>query len=137
MKRTLTTFMLAVGMVGVFVATPLSAQSHTGVAEIPFSFVMSGKTLPAGKYNISQFSGNSSLFTVQNADGRALFEDFGARHTGHPNNPSITFKKVEGQWVMYEIAPPNSQTAYSLGEKALAKNRKLELATMVSSIKLR
>lgn len=136
MKRTFTSLMLAVGMVSLFVSTPVFAQTNPAVAQIPFSFEASGKTLPAGQYNVSQFDSNSAVFTVQNVHGQAVFATLGKRQTGYPDHPSMTFMRSGGQWMLVKITPPNSLTAYSLGPDAIEHNKKLELATMVS-IKLK
>ncbi len=41
---------LAVSFFGVLMAMPLAAQSFTLRANIPFQFVVEGKTMPAGTY---------------------------------------------------------------------------------------
>jgi len=131
MKRTLTTLMLAFGLGSLFLAAPASAQYHPAQADVPFAFVVSGKTVPAGRYTISQFSASTPVFTLQN-EQESLFALLGTRGQGDPSHPSITFKQVGSQWMLIRITPPGSQVAYSVPRSIYEKNPHMKMATMVS-----
>jgi len=131
MKRTLTALMLAFGLGSLFIATPASAQYNPAVADVPFPFVATGKTMPAGKYNVSQLSGNSPLFTLRSENGTVMTQ-LGSREQGNPTHPSLTFARAGSDWVLVKITPPDSQAAYSLGHNPVEKNTHLRMAAMVS-----
>jgi len=52
-----------------FAATVAEAQSRTAV-EVPFNFLISDRTFPAGQYFVSSSSG---LLTVQDSEGKPVF----------------------------------------------------------------
>ncbi len=129
MKRTLTTLMLAFGLVSMFSATPASAQNHPANATIPFAFVVGHKTLPAGTYNVSEFSTNAALFVIRG-------DDTAVTQLSVPNDcrdctPTLTFARHGNDWVLVKVMPPDGQTSYSLPSYA-NKNVKMRLAAMVS-----
>ncbi len=132
MKRALTTLLMVFGLGSLFVATPLSAQDHPSLAVVPFPFVVSGKTLPAGSYRISQLSGNSSVFSLQSYNQGAFVASLGTREDGNPQHPSITFARYGSDWMLVKITPPDSLIAYSIGQNAKAKNTKLRMSAMVA-----
>jgi len=131
MKRFLTTLLFTFGFGSLFLTTPASAQYHRAQADVPFAFVVSGKTVPAGRYTISQLSSSTPVFTLQN-EQESLFAQLGARETGDPAHPSVTFKRVGSRWMLIRITPPGSQSAYSLPSSVYEKNPHMKMATMVS-----
>lgn len=133
MKRMLISILMAVGITGPFVAH-LAAQNTTAVAEIPFAFVVSQQTMPAGKYDISQMNGARNLFGLRDNHGHAIFVQLGANETGNPQNPSLTFACYGKECVLAKITPPDSLTAYSLSQKSIEKNvpHTLGMASLIS-----
>jgi hypothetical protein len=132
MKRLLKTLMITTfGLGSLFIPAPASAQSQSAVAEIPFSFSISGKTMPAGKYNISPLTASAGLFTVR-TDKSAAMVELGAHVKGNPAHPSVTFARVAGEWVLVKITPPDSPTAYSLVHDPVVHNAHLRMAALVS-----
>jgi hypothetical protein len=131
MKRTLTALLMTFGLGSMFVATPISAQNNPATADVPFSFVASGKTLPAGKYNISQTRSGSATFRLEDEKGEAIMTQLGVREDGNPSHPSVTFLRSGGEWVLVKVTPPNSSAAYSVGNSQY-KSQNMHLAAMVS-----
>jgi hypothetical protein len=131
MKSTFTALAMTFGLGSMFVATPMSAQSNPAVADVPFSFVASGKTLPAGKYNISQIRSGSATFRFQDEKGEAMLTQLGAREDGDASHPGVTFLRTGGEWVLVKVTPPDSSTAYSVGTNQY-KSQNMHLAAMVS-----
>jgi hypothetical protein len=133
MKRIITTFLMAVGITGPFVAH-LVAQSGTAVADIPFAFVVSHQTMPAGKYTVTRVSPAAPIFALQNGQGSSIMASFSDNETGKPANPSLTFSCYGKECVLAKITPPGSEIAYSLSPAAVEKNlpHKLGMAALVS-----
>jgi hypothetical protein len=133
MKRIITTFLMAVGITGPFVAHVI-AQSGTAVADIPFAFVVSHKTMPAGKYTVTRVTPIAPVFALRNDSGAAIMASFSDNETGKPANPSLTFSCYGKECVLAKITPPGSETAYSLSPAAVEKSlsHKLGMAALVS-----
>lgn len=120
MKRILVSILMAVGTTGPFVAH-LAAQNANAVAEIPFAFVVSGQTLPAGKYSVSQVTAAGSTFGLRDNSGHAAMVQLGVNETGKPSNPSLTFACYGKDCVLAKVTPPNSLTAYALPTNYIEK----------------
>ncbi len=133
MKRIITTFLVAVGITGPFVAH-LVAQSNSAVADIPFAFVVSHQTMPAGKYTVERISPISPVFALRDGRGSSVMASFSDNETGKPENPSLTFSCYGKECVLAKITPPASETAYSLSPAAVEKSlsHKLGMAALVS-----
>ena len=133
MKRILTSLLMAVGITGPFV-THLAAQTNREVADIPFAFVVCNRTMPAGKYDVSQLRSSSPVFTVRDSQGHGTFIQLGKFEPGKPDKPSLTFACYGKDCVLAKITPPNDPTAYALSEASIEKNlpHKLGMASMIS-----
>jgi hypothetical protein len=130
MKRTFAALVMTFGLGSLFLATPASAQDNPAVADVPFSFVVSGKTLPAGQYNIAQIGMGASTFRLQDKRGESILTKVGTPETGNPLQPSVTFRRAGGEWVLVRITPPDSLNAYSFESKQ--SKQSMRLAAMVS-----
>ena len=62
--------LLSASMLVAALAAPLSAQTITMTADIPFAFTVANKHLPAGEYLIRNAS-NPYILTIQNEDQNA------------------------------------------------------------------
>jgi hypothetical protein len=133
MKRILTSILMAAGIAGPFVPGT-AAQDRGMVANIPFTFIANGTTMPAGRYQLTQVGASQAAFALRNAAGRSLFVLLGIREEGKPIKASITFACHDRQCVLAKIAPPDSLTEYSLGRDSVERNLRHTpgMASMVS-----
>ena len=133
MKRILTTTLMAAGLTGLFVTT-LAAQHSRTVADIPFSFVVGDRTLPAGQYEVSQHAAGSSLFALRDGLGHGIFVNFNSQEDGKPGNPSLTFACYGQTHILSKVTPPNSVTAYALSKDSIERKLQhtLGMASMIS-----
>jgi hypothetical protein len=133
MKRILVTLLTAVGIGGPFVA-PLLAQSNPLEADIPFAFVVSNRTMPAGKYRVSRLTTSAPVFTLNDGRGSGIIVMLPNREDGKPEAPSLTFACYGSEHVLAKITPPDSPTAYALTESSVEKNlsHRLSMASMIS-----
>jgi hypothetical protein len=93
-----------------FGAAVLAAASHAAdldrlVVDIPYDFVVNGKTLPAGKYNVSRSTNNNprilSISGVDNhASAVALSTDM---DQPRDSRPRITLRRTGDQTVLTKI----------------------------------
>jgi hypothetical protein len=67
---------LAVFVIGLAAAGNVPAQSLSAQANIPFSFVVSGKTLPAGEYNVRRATSPDTLSIRAVGGGEGAFSTF-------------------------------------------------------------
>ena len=101
MKVIKASVVLAVGFIGLFAGSAHAQQ--TLVVKVPFSFVVHGKDMPAGRYEVVYDAGvltvrgtdnHSSTFALPiPADGRDPISD----------QPSLVFLKYENQNVLSQI----------------------------------
>lgn len=133
MKRILTTILVAVGITGPFV-THLWAQNNALAADVPFSFIIGDRSMPAGSYHLSQANIAGSVFKLSDTRGHAAFVMLGIREDTTSRDPSLTFACYGKDRVLAKVTPANSGVAYSLGHNSLEKYRQhtLGVASMVS-----
>jgi hypothetical protein len=132
MKRILVTLLTAVGITGPFVAH-LAAQSTAQEAVIPFAFIVSNHTMPAGTYRVSRFNQGAPVFSLRGPSS-SIFVQLPMNEEGKPQNPSLTFACYPKECVLAKITPPDSDTAYALSESSIEKNlsHSLGMASMVA-----
>lgn len=133
MKRFLTTLIVAVGITGPFVAQ-LAAQAHGAVADVPFSFVVSHRTLPAGQYKVSQLHSGSAVFMLENENGNSSMVQLGNVDQPKSDKGSLTFACYGNQCVLAKVSLPGAVYTYALSKSGIEKNltHKLGVAAMVS-----
>jgi hypothetical protein len=131
MKRILVTLLTAVGITGPFVSH-LAAQSTAQEAVIPFAFVVSNHTMPAGTYRVSRFN-QGAVFSLRGPSS-SIFAQLPKNEEGKPQNPSLTFACYGKECVLAKITPPDSDTAYALSQSSIEKNlsHSLGMASMVA-----
>ena len=133
MKRFLTTLLMAVGIAGPFVPR-LAAQQHSATADIPFAFVVSQTTMPAGHYKVSQLSLGSPVFLLADEQQHSTMVQLGKMEQGAPNKPSITFACSGKECVLAKVTPPGTYNAYALSKAGIEKNlsHKLGMSALVA-----
>ncbi len=133
MKRILTSILMAAGIAGPFVAH-VAAQDNHAIADIPFAFIANKTTMPAGRYQLTQWDASAPVFVLRNATGRTIFVPLGSQQDGKPNKPSVTFACYDKKCVLAKITPPGSLTAYSLRSESVERSLHytLGIASMVS-----
>jgi Tol biopolymer transport system component len=74
MKRQLMTVLMCLSYVVTLAASSANAQSKQGLTiDVPFSFIVDGKTLEPGQYKIERLnSGMPAMFVLKTADGRKV-----------------------------------------------------------------
>ena len=132
--RTLT----MLGLVLILTAVSVCAQSErSGVLNIPFDFIVQGKTLPAGKYTIEPNRRDyDKVWLVRSKDGRTsvLFTTMRVQSRETQESAKLIFNRYGDQYFLSQIWTPGSHSGRELLmprlERELAKNA-IERQTIV------
>ena len=86
-------------------ATAGNAMAQDTLAvKVPFSFLVNGRTLPAGNYTITRDSMASSVYLIRGDKGGAFVATVPAGgHDPAGNRPSLTFKRHENEYKLSAI----------------------------------
>lgn len=136
-KEALKTFTM-LSLVFMLTAVSVCAQSERSkVTNIPFSFIVGQKTLPAGEYTIKPNRKDShNVWLVQSRDGRtsALFTTMPVRASETQEKTKLIFHKYGDQYFLSQIWTPGGNSGRELLmprlERELAKNA-IERQTIV------
>jgi hypothetical protein len=108
----------------------VAAQSERSkITNIPFSFIVGGKTLPAGEYTVEPNRRDfDKVWLVQSRDGRTscLFTTMPVRANQTQEETKLVFHKYGDQYFLSRIWTPGGNTGRELLmprlERELAKN---------------
>jgi hypothetical protein len=103
MKLNLKNVALTAGLSALLGTATLSAQDTKAVANIPFAYQASAKTLPAGTYRINSTGTLGQFLLRDSSTGHGLFV-MGVPDKSEQNNTSkLTFSCYSGQCSLAEI----------------------------------
>jgi len=119
-------------------AVSVCAQSErSGVLNIPFNFIVGGKTLPAGEYTVEPNRKDShNVWLVQSRDGHAsaFFTTMPVRASETQEKTKFVFHKYGDQYFLSQIWTPGGNSGRELLmprlEREVAKNA-IERQTIV------
>jgi hypothetical protein len=122
----------------ILTAVSVAAQSErTTIKNIPFSFIVGGKTLPAGEYTVEPNRRDSNnVWLVQSRDGHAsaLFTTMSVRASETQEKTKFVFHKYGDQYFLSQIWTLGGNSGRELLmprlERELAKNT-IERQTIV------
>ena len=113
----------------VMTTASVNAQSKRSFINIPFSFTVGDKTLPAGEYTIAPITkGSHNVWRVENRSGdkRAIVTTIPVWDSKTPDEPSLVFNKYDGQYFLSQILTTGDNSGRELPmrrlERALAKS---------------
>src|SRR6266480_5913395 len=120
-------------------AVSAAAQSERSkITNIPFSFNVGEKTLPAGEYTVEPNRRDyDKVWLVQSRDGRtsALFTTMPVRANETQEKTKFVFHKYGDQYFLTQIWTPGTNSGRELPmprvERELAKNNAVERQTIV------
>ena len=117
MKRLLHLTIAIMIVYGVFA---INGQAQTNVsptmrADVPFTFTVGDKTLPAGVYTVSILNPNSDRKTLQirNENGRvsAIVQTFGANSSLAARNPKLVFRRYGDRYFFAQAQMAGDDTS--------------------------
>src|SRR5271154_1192233 len=103
-KKYLRILLALIGVAGSGMATKAQKVDHI-VVKIPYEFVVGGKTLPAGTYNVTR---------AFDAENTVVVLNYFARHVGavvlasqiedsDPQKAGVSFKRIEGEVMLSQV----------------------------------
>ena len=111
-------------------AAIVNAQSKRSTINIPFSFTVGHKTLPAGQYTVEPNRKDSNSFwLIQSVTGddSVLFTTGSVWTSDNQENTRLVFNNYDGQYFLSQIWNAGDNTGRELHrprlERQLAKNR--------------
>jgi hypothetical protein len=96
---------IGLGALMCLAATAGSARAQdTLEVKVPFSFLVNGRTMPAGNYTISRDNFASSVWLIRGDKGGAFVATVpSAGHDPAGNQPSLSFVRHENQYKLSTI----------------------------------
>jgi len=96
----------AIMLGGLTVANAQVAPQSQIKTDVPFSFVVNGKTYPAGMYSFARLntSSDASQIVMRGSKGEPVILDtLPTISTSAPNETHLVFEKVAGQYLLSQI----------------------------------
>ena len=114
----------------VALSAPLSAQSVTLKANVPFEFTVSGHSMPAGDYTVASVGGRLTIrVSGGHSDVTALVNYAETKPTGRSGKSLLIFHRVGDQYFLSSVVSGSSASSLDLPvsrtEKELAKTASL------------
>jgi len=113
----------------VLTTASVNAQSKRSFINIPFSFTVGDKTLPAGEYTIAPIRRDShNVWQVEsrNRDKSVLFTTIPVWDSHTPDETNLVFNRYDGQYFLSQILTGGDNSGRVLRmrrlERALAKS---------------
>jgi hypothetical protein len=102
---------LAVFVIGLAAAGTIPAQSLKAQANIPFSFVVSGKTLPAGEYNVRRGTSADTMMIRSVNHGEGAFTAFvpATEPSGRWGTARLVFHRYGNRYFLAQVWTSNGQ----------------------------
>jgi hypothetical protein len=83
---------------------PAAAQTQQLRLNIPFDFIVKGQTLPAGQYIAKRMGSiDDSVWTIQSAQGSAMFLTNPVESPNVAHNPSLIFLQTGTQYSLVQV----------------------------------
>jgi hypothetical protein len=116
MKSKLFTLIVVSGLLAGLGVAPLGAQISLPLkANIPFEFMVAGKTLPAGEYIVSPET-TQSVLRIRNVDTNegALVLTNSAETLDYSDQAKLVFHRYGNQYFLWEIWGPGTNVGYEV-----------------------
>ena len=128
-KQALKTFTLLTALLTLTAVSVAAQSERSKITNIPFSFIVGEKTLPAGEYTVEPNRRDfDKVWLVQSSDGRtsALFTTMPVRASETQEKTRFVFHKYGDQYFLSQIWTPGDAAGRELPrlrpERELAKN---------------
>jgi len=126
---------LAAGcLVALMIAVPAHAQMPgTPIrATIPFDFIVKGKTLPAGNYEITRISDSPEGLMIRNVNDKrnhVMFETEPVDTRDMPNRDEIVFLRYGDSYFLSEVLTASEETGRALVPSRAERRLRREMAS--------
>lgn len=129
--------LLSVMVMGGLLALSLAATAQAqlpGVpirANIPFDFIVRGKTLPAGNYEIQRIADEPGSLLLRNVNYKhdhIVFETESMEGRRIPNHNVLVFNRYGDEYFLSEVVTAGEQTGRELAPTHAERNLRREMA---------
>ena len=133
--KTLTMLTLAIGLAlaGAVVSANAQLTSDNVVADIPFDFIVGGRTLPAGKYSVRSATSDGEGLKISNLNGKisVMRLSNSVTETSAKRNSRMVFHRYGQQYFLSEIWSGDTY-GRQLNECKRERNLRQELGAIAS-----
>jgi len=133
MKKQIVGTMVTGCLLALMVAVPVRAQvPGTAMrANIPFDFIVRGKTLPAGTYEIKRISDTDEALIIRNVSDRHDHVMFETEHLDvmkAPNRSEVVFHRYGDSYFLSELLTAGEETGCEVAPSRAERQLRRELA---------
>lgn len=120
--------LIAVLTLGLLLAAPALAQTASMKVNVPFDFIVNGKTLPAGEYRVDGLSTSTSTIAIRNTEQSAKLMALtnGCESTEAAEASKLVFHRYGGQYFLAQVWSAGSSEGRELprsrAEREIASN---------------
>jgi hypothetical protein len=137
MKKQLVT-LLGLGLL--LATVTASAQSMRLKADVPFDFVVGGKTLPSGEYTIRSLNGGNQILSISAPDQKSVvFLTNMCQSLKASSHSKLIFTRYGDRYVLSEMWIQGStigrQLPKSLPEVRVADNKSVETVVVLAELR--
>jgi hypothetical protein len=97
-----------VGVLALGLTASLAGAANKTSVDVPFSFIVNDKTLPAGHYQIEPAGNNMSQLAIRGSGGTTIAKVVERLADTGGKEPKVVFDKVEGKYFLSEVHYPGS-----------------------------
>ena len=136
--RGTTMLLLVVALAFVTAVVTANAQSRRSNADVPFEFVASNKTLPAGQYTIadSTLAGNVVRISARKKDASVFAMTVGLSRKAANDEGKLVFHRYGNRYFLAEIWTGGDREGQKLPKSREEKSIENELAIISSKTEL-
>ncbi len=115
--------LLVVAAVAIAAPRSASAQTAPTLVKVPFQFIVGETVLPAGSYRIASQDSSALLITSLKGKPVAAFASTVRTENPTPTNPHVhvAFKNIDGQYFLWQVSMPGSDSREVIVTRAQAK----------------
>lgn len=120
--------LIAVLTLGLLLAAPALAQTASMNVNVPFDFIVNGKTLPAGEYRVDGLSTSTSTIAIRNTEKTAKLMALtnGCESIEAADASKLVFHRYGGQYFLAQVWSAGSSEGRELprsrAEREVASN---------------
>ena len=134
MKKQIFSAVVTGCLLALMMAVPAHAQTSgtTIRATIPFDFIVRGKTLPAGNYEIRRITDSPEGLVIRNVNEKrdhAMFQTEPVEPREIPNRSEIVFHRYGDSYFLSEILTDGEETGQELVPSRAERRLRSEMAS--------
>jgi hypothetical protein len=133
MKKQIFSAVVTGCLLALMIAVPAHAQTPTTMrTTIPFDFIVRGKTLPAGNYEIKRFGDSPEGLMIQNVNEKrdhVMFTTETVEPRKTPGKSEIVFHRFGDSYFLSEVLTAGEETGQELPPSRAERRLRSEMAS--------